>query len=309
MKFNSKTVAFGRHETFALRYGWLTKGFDAVSEDPKVFTSDDATVTLGVGKNMVSSIRYWCQAVGIIQSDGDRGFEATELGEAIFGEEEGYDPYLEDEGTIWLVHWLLVSNPELATSWYWFFNHFHKREFTSDECSTALKDFVKKHIYSKVAVGTLQQDAKLIMRMYAKSKGNGRTPLEEALDSPLSILGLISQSPGGRSYRSYPDERKNLPLGIFGYAVVECMKGLDVEQMPVEDLMYLKSGAAVPGAAFRMTENALIFRLERLAQELPELFELRETAGIHQFYIIGDVEAIDLLEFHYAPHAEGRMAA
>jgi len=309
MKLDPKTVAFGRHETFALRYGWLTKGFDAVVEDSKVFISDESTVTLGVGKNMVSSIRYWSQAAGIIESDGDGGFVPTELGESIFGEKDGYDPYLEDEGTIWLIHWLLVSNPELATSWYWFFNHFHKREFTSEECATALKDFVKKYIYSKVAAGTLQHDAKLIMRMYARSKGNGRTPLEEALDSPLSILGLVSQSPGGRAYRSHSDERKNLPLGIFGYAVVECMKGLGIEQIPVEDLMYSKSDVAVPGAAFRLTENALIFMLERLAQELPVTFELRETAGIHQFYIIDDVESADLLEFHYVSHVEGRMAA
>ncbi|WP_419645384.1 DUF4007 family protein, partial [Thiolapillus sp.] len=37
-------VAFGRHETFALRYSWLTKGYQAVSK-PKgnsIFSSDEA---------------------------------------------------------------------------------------------------------------------------------------------------------------------------------------------------------------------------------------------------------------------------
>ena len=33
MKFNSDKMAFGRHSTFALRYGWLSKGFQAVKSN------------------------------------------------------------------------------------------------------------------------------------------------------------------------------------------------------------------------------------------------------------------------------------
>lgn len=51
----------GRHETFTPRYGWLKKGFDACAHNPHVFTDETAIEQLGVGKNMVQSIRYWCQ--------------------------------------------------------------------------------------------------------------------------------------------------------------------------------------------------------------------------------------------------------
>ncbi|MGB3507947.1 MAG: DUF4007 family protein [Microcoleaceae cyanobacterium] len=51
---------FARHETFHQRFGWLKKGFDAAQNNPEVFLKEDATVHLGVGKNMVRSIRYWC---------------------------------------------------------------------------------------------------------------------------------------------------------------------------------------------------------------------------------------------------------
>ena len=34
--FDPARVAFGRHETFALRYGWLPKGFQALRQDPIV---------------------------------------------------------------------------------------------------------------------------------------------------------------------------------------------------------------------------------------------------------------------------------
>jgi hypothetical protein len=67
-------TAFGRHETFALRYGWLTKGYQAAQKDPKIFQSDEATVTLGVGVNMVNSI----QVLAVCLS-GDRSKETREF--------------------------------------------------------------------------------------------------------------------------------------------------------------------------------------------------------------------------------------
>jgi len=135
MRQNLIKTAFGRHESFALRYGWLTKGYRT---EKQVFNSDNATVELGVGKNMVKSIQYWLKACQIVDEDMNH----TEIGEAIFSD-NGFDPYLEDEATIWLIHWLLVTNSELATALYWFFNNFHKPEFSAEEVQTSLIVFYK----------------------------------------------------------------------------------------------------------------------------------------------------------------------
>ncbi len=295
--FDLQKVSFGRHETFALRYSWLTKGFQALQKNPKVFSSDDATVTLGVGKNMVNAIRYWLCASRLIEPATDRGFQPTVLGRAIFGR-KGYDPYLEDEATIWLIHWLIASNPTQATAWYWFFNQFHKPEFVSQEVASALSDFVSQRKL-KSAANTVKNDAAIVLRMYARSKGNGRTPLEEALDSPLSQLNLISQSPGGRSYTSRPADREGLPNGIFGYALAELFECMGVKELPIVDLMYSKDGYPSPGAVFRLTENALITKLENIIHEVPGIFEIRETAGIHQVYLLEKVDTKLFLKFHY----------
>ena len=96
--FNPKQTSFGRHETFSLRFSWLTKGFQAFKRMPDVFNADTATVELGVGKNMVVSIRYWLRGCQIITPDSSA---TTEIGESIFNEKTGFDPYLEDEATIW----------------------------------------------------------------------------------------------------------------------------------------------------------------------------------------------------------------
>ena len=38
--FNNRRVPFGRHETFALRYSWLAKGFQAFKRKSTIFSSD-----------------------------------------------------------------------------------------------------------------------------------------------------------------------------------------------------------------------------------------------------------------------------
>jgi len=306
LALNPSKVSFGRHETFPLRYSWLTKGFQALAKDPSVFSSEDMTVTLGVGKNMVYAIRFWLLASRLIENRGGV-LQPTKMGNLIFGE-EGCDPYLEDEATLWLVHWLIASNPEQATAWYWFFNRFHKPDFTSVEVSTALSEFAKTTIRTKTAETTLKQEASILMRMYARSKGNTRTPLEEALDSPLSLLRLISQTPGGRIFYSRPEDREGLPLGILGFALSELFEGMAVVQMPVENLMYPKNGYPAPGAVFRLTENSLITKLERLIHLMPEFFEIRETAGIHQVYQLKKVTPLYFLKHHYMDQLRDKAA-
>ncbi|MBS0015905.1 MAG: DUF4007 family protein, partial [Arthrospira sp. SH-MAG29] len=55
---------------------------------PGVFLAEDAPVRLGVGKNMVRSIRYWCKVFKVL--DGDR---PTEFGHNLL-EEDGWEPFL-----------------------------------------------------------------------------------------------------------------------------------------------------------------------------------------------------------------------
>lgn len=308
MKFNADRVAFGRHETFALRYSWLSKGFHALKKKPSVFDDEDAVVDLGVGRNMVSSIRYWlraCQLVTATKPDAPQ-----QIGDLIFDDKKGLDPYLEDEATIWLIHWLLATNAELATSWYWFFNKFHKPEFTGQELQTALHDFVKEQVNSakRPAAGTLKNDALLLPRMYAQTKGNTRTPLEEALDSPLSLLGLITQTSGGRSYQSKPEARPSLPIGIFAFAVTQLMEQRELTAIPIEELMYSRDDYVAPGSVFRLTETDLITKLERMVDYLPGYYDIRETAGIHQLYALKQVDAHIYLEKYYADSGKGIAA-
>ncbi len=308
MKFKSDTVAFGRHETFALRYSWLSKGFHALKQKPGVFEDDDSVVVLGVGRNMVSSIRYWLRACQLISSQKPE--VAEPIGNLVFDAKTGLDPYLEDEATIWLVHWLLVTNSAMATSWFWFFNKFHKPEFTAEELQTALIDFIKERVVEKrrPSANTIKNDALLLPRMYTQSKANARIALEEALDSPLSLLGLVTQFSSARTYQSKPEARSGLPVGIFSFAVSQLMQQRNIMTIAIEELMYSRNDYAAPGSVFRLTETDLITKLELMVNYIPGHFDIRETAGIHQLYRTNEIEPLSYIKKYYMDLEKGIAA-
>lgn len=279
-----KNASFGRHGSFQLRYGWLTKGFLATQKKPNnLFTSDDATAILGVGKNMVSAISYWLKATKIFTYDN----KSTPLGKALLGK---YDTYLEDDATLWILHLKLAQNKELATSIYWLFNHFHKNSFTLDEAFNSLKQFLING--KQVSEATLKMDIAVILRMYAPHK-SGKAQTEEMLESPLSLLNLIGYHNG--KYHFVQSEKKQIPVEIIAYAICDYLK--DNKIIPVKDLMYGNQLALAN--ILKISEENLIFYLEKLANTYPKDFQLREDAGIFQLHASHKKSNLDFLEKYY----------
>jgi len=266
---NRDRSAFGRHETFPLRFGWLTKGHHAWSKNPDVFEDDEATVTLGVGKNMVSAIKYWMLATQIVNHD-KTVLRPAELGTKIF-DEAGWDPYLEDDATIWLLHWLLASNAADATAIFWFFNRFHKPEFTGEELLQALKIFVAENLSSRVSESTLKHDVTLLMRMYEPATLSKSVPLEESLDSPFVLLGLLHPLPETKRHESKPEYRPQLPVAVFAYAVAEMFAHRGEPNLPVEHLMR-SDGAETKEHKSRRTYLNYARAVDLLAKGCPKTY-------------------------------------
>jgi len=305
--FNSKRFSFGRHETFALRFGWLTKGYQGLAYNPGIFSDVDAIVHFGVGKNMVSSIRYWMLATRVAEMHGSQ-IEPSKIGHSIFSK-NGYDPYLEDEATIWLLHWLMASNSQYATAVFWFFNHSHKPEFSSNELFAGLKSFAEERLEGKrIADSTLKHDCNILTRLYVPSQGDKRTPVEDALDSPFSILGLMSKSEFPNRYLSKPDERWDVPLGVVGYALAELFGMSDQSNSTLETITHGTEVIPGLGSIFRMSEECLVSKIEELMVWFPGVYELRESAGIYLLYKLADISPIEFLHKHYETYALGIAA-
>lgn len=296
---NPKKASFGRHETFALRYSWLTKGFQAFEQNKSIFSFDESTIELGVGKNMVNAIKYWLRASSMLL-DTNEGLEASDLGKAIFAD-DGWDPYLEDETTLWLIHWQLVTNAELATAWYWFFNCYHKAEFSSEDAAESLAEFVRNNLNGKHSERTVRHEVLMILRMYCPSKSNAKS-IEESLDSPLASLKLVTAVDDLHIYRSYGNQQPSLPTGLIGYAANELFNQRQTETLPIADLMYGPKFGVALGSVFRLTESALLAKLEDLVKAYPNIFQINETAGINQLYRQeSTTESLTFLRHYYQP--------
>ena len=108
-------MKFRAHETFFIRKGWLNKGLSQVYRNGDVFISKEVNPmdVFGVGSNMVKSLRYWMQAVGLTQepAKGRRTQTLTTLGESVYA----HDRYIEEIGTLMLLQYRLATNKDDAT--------------------------------------------------------------------------------------------------------------------------------------------------------------------------------------------------
>jgi signal transduction histidine kinase len=187
---------FSGHESFTLRFTWLPKAVHGTLKYRDLFNDDEALVHLGVGKNMVRSIRHWGVSGGFLdevssasESRATRPTPST-LGHLLFGA-DGLDQYLEDPSTLWLIHWQLASRPKGPTTWYWAFNEYPEAEFTKDKLCAALRQFIDRNEWKRIADSTIERDVDCLIRTYIPRRQGKNEVFEESLDCPLTELGIL----------------------------------------------------------------------------------------------------------------------
>ena len=295
------TPSFSGHQTFPFRYTWLKKGVDAVTKDPTVFSSENASVTLGVGKNMVASIKHWCQVSELIKADTrQRGrFDTTPLGKAIFNDDNGFDPYLDDPATLWLIHWKIATTMNQATAWYWAFNVFRENQFTPDIFKKQLSEWTQQQKASMrpASESTLQRDINCFIRTYCQSR-HTTTVVEESFDCPLIELNLIIELPDGDGYEFQRGEKETLPTQIFAATLIAfwAARFAEKDALPFSELMYAPLS---PGRTFRLDEDTMTSYLETLNEVTKGAFQYDETAGLKQVYRHRDLDPMEIVERYY----------
>jgi hypothetical protein len=267
--------SFSGHETFPFRYTWLPKGILYTEKYHDLFLREDALVILGVGKNMVQSIRHWCETVGLIDSQEKGTFSITQLGQKLLGS-DGWDLYLENLGTLWLIHWLLVRRPEKASTWYLAFTCWNTEEFTREKLTNWLWKKVIENPGTRATHSSLKRDVDVFLRTYVPARVTGTRPLEDSFDCPLVELGLITEL-DGKTFQFSRGHQPSLPDDIFIYALIDYWQ-LNAPKQNTLSFEKLLHGEGSPGAAFRMSENALVERLERLPTWSQLVYD--DTAGM-----------------------------
>ena len=294
---------FTGHDTFPLRYGWPFKTVNYIINNGLLSSSDNVRVSkavssLGVGKNMINAMRYWSEAA-VLTTSSTEGSElaqaATELGTFLLDEEGGRDPYLENVGSIWLLHFLLNFNDEQLTAYRYFFNYsnvlvFEKTKLLEDLVS----DAVRLTKTNKINQNTVKKDLDCFLSTYTP-KGRGESGRkvqrvnEDNFQSPLSELNLISDL-GRGLYRAEPAERPTLPLEIFLYALVrfhgDLHSGTEGSRLSFEDLLVRPKS---PGRIFRLSEAALGQLLDRAVTQFPTAIQWIDSLGLKQVVLRGEI--------------------
>ena len=254
---------FARHETFHPRYGWFRKAFDAASHSSETFTDPNATVELGVGKNMVKAIRFWGMAAKLIQADPDSpnkrapGVVPTPFGRLVFGSGGGWDPYMEDPATLWLLHWKLLSPRCLLPVWWVAFNEFHAVEFDVEELGLACEGRIgAASDWHEPHRSSLRKDVAALLRTYAPAERTARSSIDDLLDCPLRELGLIGRSQATGKHRFALGAKPTLPSAVVAYAVLDYIAYREPRAKTVL-LSRMADEPGAPGRAFRLTESEL----------------------------------------------------
>ena len=276
---------FARHETFHPRYGWFRKAYAHVAANPRAFFGDDAPVRIGVGKNMVRAIRFWGLAAKLVAEDPrsptPRSPElmTTPLGDALFGQ-GGWDEYMEDPGTLWLLHWLLLAPPCHLPIWWLAFNDFHAVEFTENDLQAAVDtqlDLAAE--WRKPHPSSIKKDVGALLRTYAPPDRRRRVAIDDILDCPLRELDLINRSPGHGRYRFTVGTKITLPSEVLAYSVLDYLNRIGISGTTVT-VSRLALSPGSPGKAFNLTESETLTGLERTVERTSGLDLVVATGGV-----------------------------
>lgn len=279
---------FGLHQTFPPRFGWLKKAFDRAIETPTIFSSPDATVQLGVGKNMVDAIAFWAVAFRILESSQESKKSASSYKPTAFGslmfEEEGLDPYLESPQSLWFLHWMAMRPVSRLPVWWLTFAMFSQTEFNTEDLYGFVFDETKERWdYSKEK--PIQKDLDCMMRMYSPRIAKAKASLDDYLDSPFRDLGLIVpssiSSKDRNSYRFQIGEKPGLtPLMVL----LACLDYMNLQDTNSLTAPRLAGDIGSPGRVFRLNEAAINSSLN-IATEKLESVSLSRPAGVPQLLV------------------------
>ncbi|MDN3586099.1 DUF4007 family protein [Pedobacter aquatilis] len=291
MKFS-----FSGHETFACKNYWLKKGLDYIRQTGKSFGDDNAVVALGVGKNMVNSIRFWLRAFSLI----DEAEKPTEFADFIFGQ-DGTDLYLEDTISLWLLHYQLIKGQK-ASIYSLVFDHFRRER--QDFTKAHLKRFLQRKIQENkenFSENTLDSDIKTFLNNYLSANP---LDIEEGYINVLQELGLISHFTQLDDhnhkidwYRFDSSPKMDLPIEAMLFIVMD-----NPDYGNSISLSALANDEGSLGSVFLLTEIALRDKLSRIDKAYGVF---SETAGNPVLQLKEEGNKWEILKRYY----EGSSAA
>lgn len=282
---------FSGHESFQCRELWLKKGYDFVKEGNS-FQDPSAVVKLGVGKNMVTSIRYWMTAFNLLDSEK----KLTDFANYIFGP-DGKDPFLEDNGTLWLLHYQLIRKKR-ASIYSLFFNDFRKTrvDFTKIQMLNYLNRKCDEY-RNFVSENTIKTDIGVFLNTYLRPQ-KGQKEFKDLLTGLLTDLELVErigkkEENGEPWYQIVNSDREELPIEVFLYCIL-CEDSYG-DSISLHTLITEEDSV---GSIFAVSSNGVVKKLKELTEKYIDL-TYTDDAGIRELQIKSKINKWEILDDYY----------
>ena len=286
-------LTFSGHDTFHCRHFWLKKGYDFVKKQYK-FSDPEAVVKLGVGKNMVASISYWMHAFGLLNKEK----KLTNIADFLFGN-SGRDPFLENHGSLWLLHYFLVKTGK-ASIYSLFFNEFRKERFEFTKLH--LETFINRkctELNLNVSPKTIKKDIGVFFKNYVRPQKNTTNNIEDDFSAILLELDLIhemdvSESGGQLWYTIETLDRDEIPIEMLLFAILDNHD--DEKSISFQKLLNDKDSI---GCIYSMSANSLIHKIDEIIEKFNNVV-FTDNAGIKELQFKSRFNKWDILEKYYA---------
>ena len=188
---------------------------------------------------------------------------------------------MEDPGTLWLLHWLLLARPCRLPVWWLAFNEFHPVEFTDDDLEAATTaQLGAVPVWAAPHPSSVKKDVSALLRTYAPAARSARAGIDDLLDCPLRELTLIGRSAATNRYRFTLGAKPALPSAVLAYAVLDFVARTDTGGSTVT-LSRLAHESGAPGKVFKLTDGEIQASLEPI---------INESAAIALTTTTGDVQ-------------------
>lgn len=280
---------FSGHDSFQCRQLWLKKGYDYLQEG-KSFNDEDAVVQLGVGKNMVSSIRFWLKAFNVI----DNKDVPTEFGKRLFDDENGYDPFLEDDASLWLLHYQLVKNG-FASIYNIIFNEFRKEKlfFNKETFVNYVKRIGEGNPDLNFNENTVAKDFIVFTNLYKNDPES--KDVEDSFSGILSEIELLKTTGKGKEEQFYIEnaERDNLPEAVVLFTILD-----NANYGNSISLNSLEFDLNSPGSIFALNRSGLMNKISEIVSEFKDI-TFTDQAGIKEMQFKKKSDAFTILDTYY----------
>ncbi|MFB5089181.1 DUF4007 family protein [Psychrobacillus sp. PGGUH221] len=288
-------MGYSQHQSFYLRDRWLSKAINNINGNNSFFYEKDAFEKMGLGKNMVQSLKHWIVATNLYKEekeDNKKIHEITELGKFVKCKDRSVKYF----NTAGLLHHSLATNKSISTTWYWFFNIYTETVFTREEVLTELTNWVQQNEKRIISENSLKRDIDCLVKLY--TTGGSSSDPEEVILSPLYKLHLLEERNGMFYKKEAKLDSENLLL--IGYTLLKYKEKNNNLTISLDDMVH-KEGLL--GKVFNLKRSTIVSLVNEWTEhpEFPAIFTRTNNLDTLR---LPDVNPYEFINYEYERKVE-----